>query len=447
MIGLGSVRVAVPVAAQSDGCACSDATCDVTVPLCAGQTMDVGSVQAQVINTEDGLVLEVRYDLDEGYELDETHLYVGKTCPEELSSAPGQFPFSEMYSSGVSGDRYLIGFDDICEYEIKGRGGNGRGRGRGNSGNANGGKWEKTGSCGFNLGDCVYVAAHAVVVQRNGDGDVTWEETAWGDGCDGTEFAPGGNWATYFSYTSSFCDVFPKTIFVGYEDLPEGEGNDYDYNDFLVRLNTDFGVQQVGDDFVVDWIEFDITPRAHGGARNHEFNLLFPQGVLCDGTYDLRVYDSGGVVRDSVGQSFETSTGDVDVFLFETNDALPPKTNNDPNVACMTPNRTAVLRIDFNSPCTFDIASLEPTQPHGSGLFFDPYINVFEPGTTVIEHSIGAGDVRLLTVPDTWLWPIEKVPIWDAYTEVDDNGGLPEFTTTTWFDGGYDVTQVYSNCS
>jgi hypothetical protein len=32
------------------------------------------------------------------------------------------------------------------------------------------------------------VAAHAVVVQRDEEGEIVWEETAWGDGCDGREF-------------------------------------------------------------------------------------------------------------------------------------------------------------------------------------------------------------------------------------------------------------------
>jgi hypothetical protein len=122
----------MPVYAQSDGCARSGATCDVIIPLCASRTEDMGTVQTQVANTDDGPVLEMRYDLDEGYERDETHPYVGKTRPEKLASNPGQFPFSSTYMPGVSGDRYLIDFDETCAYEVTGgRSGNGRGRGRG----------------------------------------------------------------------------------------------------------------------------------------------------------------------------------------------------------------------------------------------------------------------------------------------------------------------------
>jgi LruC domain-containing protein len=440
VVGFGGARTAMPVYAQSNGngCACSEATCDVTVPLCAAQTEDVGTVQTQVINTEDGLVLEVRYDLDEGYELGETHLYVGKTCPEELTSAPGQFPFSDYYSSGVTGDRYLINFDDICEYEVKGGNGNGRGRG-----NANGGNLEKAGNCGFSLGDCVYVAAHAVVVQRNDDGEVTWEETAWGDGCDGARINEKGNWATYFSYTSSFCDVFPETIFVGYEDLPEGEGNDYDYNDFLVRLDTEFDAQQTEDGFEVEEIRFDITPRARGARFEHVFHMLFPADSLCDGEYDLTVFDGDGNVDSSMSDVSFSGDSDNDIVIFDdTGDVFPDQTNTRQVNDCVAPNRTATLTLTFDAPCPFDIEGLEPTAPNGSGLFFDPYITVNQTGET-----IDAGDIRLLTVPDTWLWPQERVPIWDIYTEVDDDGtGQPVFTTETWFDGGFDATKVYDRC-
>jgi LruC domain-containing protein len=431
VVGFGGARTAMPVYAQSDGCACSDATCDVIVPLCAAQTEDVGTVQTQVINTDDGLVLEVRYDLDDGYELDETHLYVGKTCPEELASNPGQFPFSETYDMGVSGDRYLINFDGICEYEIKG---GGRGRG---------GKWETTGNCGFDLGDCVYVAAHAVVVQRNDDGDVTWEETAWGDGCDGTEFSDGGNWATYFSYTSSFCDVFPETIFVGYEDLPEGEGNDYDYNDFLVRLDTEFDAEQTDSGYEVSEIRFDITPRARGAKFEHAFHLLFPPDSLCDGEYDLTVYDDGGNPVSAMTDVAFSGDSDTDIVVFDdTGDVFPDQTNTRQVNDCVAPSQTAELTMTFDDACPFDIDGLEPTAPNGGGLFFDPYITVNQTGET-----ISAGDIRLLTVPDTWLWPQERNPIWEVYDEVDDDGtGQPVFTTETWFDGGFDTTSVYDRC-
>ncbi|WP_178917566.1 hypothetical protein [Natronomonas gomsonensis] len=101
--------------------------------------------------------IDVNYELNDDTENDwylrETHLYVGTTDPRELSSSPGQFPFSkEDYGDGVTEDTYTISFDEICEYELGG--GNGKG---------GGGKWDVGDSCGVAEGDCIWVAAHAVV--------------------------------------------------------------------------------------------------------------------------------------------------------------------------------------------------------------------------------------------------------------------------------------------
>jgi len=134
---------------------------------------------------------------------------------------------------------------------------------------------------------------------------------------------------------------------------------------------------------------------------------------------------------------------DVDLELFDTGDAFPVDgTNGTTGEPCVESNRTAQLTITFDDPCPFDIDSLEPTKPNGSGLFFDPYITVNQTGET-----INTGDIRLLTVPDTWLWPQESVPVWEVYDEVDNDGSdQPVFTTETWFDGGFDSTQVYDRC-
>jgi LruC domain-containing protein len=239
--------------------------------------------------------------------------------------------------------------------------------------------------------------------------------------------------------------VFPETIFVGYEDLPEGEGNDYDYNDFLVRLDTEFDVQQTDSGFEVNVIRFDIVPRARGATFEHVFHMLFPADSLCDGRYDLTVYDVNGDVipTDSVSGQLFTGSADVDIVIFEdTGQIFPDRTNQFGGVACEEPGRTAQLTITFDEECPFDIEGIEPTKPNGSGLFFNPYITVNQSNDEIID----TGDERLLTVPDTWLWPLAGVPIWEVYDEVDENNGLPVFTTETWFDGGYDDTLVYDEC-
>jgi hypothetical protein len=298
------------------------------------------------------------------------------------------------------------------------------------------------------------VAAHAVVVQRDEEGEIVWEETAWGDGCDGREFDEGRNWATYVSYTTALCDVILETFFVGYEDLPQGGGNDYDYNDFLVRFDTDFDVRQAGDTSEVDSITLDILPRARGASFEHEFGIELLPEFLCAGEYNLTVFDATDSEVSSDSGSFDGSS-DVDIPLFilsDTSDAAAPVTvlgssrcispNVDEHVhvlvsdsintgdaypedatnivdgeACVESLRTAELTITFDDPCEFDIDVLDPTAPHGSGLFFNPYIVPDQTGET-----IDVGDVRLLTIPDTWLWPLKEVPIWEVYDEVDEDG-------------------------
>jgi LruC domain-containing protein len=146
LVGLSATGTAAADEQCGPGC---EPQCEAQVPLCAGQDIDVGTVHIRRVPGEDEL--EVEYVLDGETENDwylrETHLYVGKTDPTELSSAPGQFPFSkEDYGDNVTSDTYTIGFDEVCEYAVQ-----------------QGNKWDEETNCGVEAGDCVWVAAHAVV--------------------------------------------------------------------------------------------------------------------------------------------------------------------------------------------------------------------------------------------------------------------------------------------
>jgi len=152
------------------------------VTLWAGQDINVGNLTVVV----DGTDLVVTYNIDpedpeEGWELLETHLYVGYTNPEELTSAPGQFPYSEEHVPAVFTFTYRIPIADIDSYELKG-----------------GKKWVVVEDEG--LGEVIYIAAHAEVRMQTGvdfeDNPVYQEETAWADG---EEIRPEKNWAMYFS--------------------------------------------------------------------------------------------------------------------------------------------------------------------------------------------------------------------------------------------------------
>jgi len=133
-----------------------------TVTLFAGQTLDVGTLTVAV--SGDNLV--VTYDITgSGWELLETHLYVGDEQPTK--SAPGLFPYGpDDATDGQYIRVYTIDLEDF------------------------------TGT--------LYIAAQAEIgmVDEFGDPicyegtDVQIEETAWAEG---TQIRTGKNWATYFA--------------------------------------------------------------------------------------------------------------------------------------------------------------------------------------------------------------------------------------------------------
>jgi len=186
-------------------------------PLYAGQDELVGHVE--VWNDEDNIYVD--YEItEEDWEITETHLYVGKTDPADLTSAPGQFPYSGQIS-------YVIPLDDICEWELE----------TSKKGKETG-KWVPIeGTCGGSFSD-VYIAAHAVVMdiscyntgviygieRRNGKvwGVDVLAGTSW------LEFTipnpPGGNSASpnglaynplngFFYYTDYTLDTNPDTLY------------------------------------------------------------------------------------------------------------------------------------------------------------------------------------------------------------------------------------------
>ncbi len=118
------------------------------ITLLAGQYIDAGDVL--VWNDADNIY--VKYETNGVWELTETHLYVGKTNPEELTSAPGQFPYSEEHNPAETEWTYTIPLADIDSYSLEF-----------NKKGKTTGKWIADGSFGFEINDMVYIAAHAIV--------------------------------------------------------------------------------------------------------------------------------------------------------------------------------------------------------------------------------------------------------------------------------------------
>lgn len=122
------------------------------VDLMAGQHIDVGSVNVQL----DGNTIIVTYETEGDWEIQETHLYVGEVSglPTNGGGNPkiGQFPYKDTYPSGTQTVEVI--------------------------------------TIDLNPGECVFVAAHAVVE----DTATSQNETAWGDG----EPIGGNNWSMMF---------------------------------------------------------------------------------------------------------------------------------------------------------------------------------------------------------------------------------------------------------
>jgi len=127
--------------------------------LVAGQNIKVGTVT--VSNDADNLY--VTYKTDDGWEITETHLAVANSLEEipqtkKFNPIPGKFPYSSKYDLAVTEYTYTIPLED---------------------------------------GDTdLYIATHAKV-EKQIDGGIIQEETAWGYGDDFN----GANWATYSEYT------------------------------------------------------------------------------------------------------------------------------------------------------------------------------------------------------------------------------------------------------
>lgn len=134
-----------------------------TVDLIAGQYYNSGSVTV----TNDANYIYVTYTTANGYELTQTHLYVGPCSNIPVNNPgnpiPGQFPYggNHNYLTTVS---YQVPISQIPP------------------------------------GGCGCIAAHAVVVKRNASGQIIETQTGWGNGV--RINLNGGNWGMKFDYCS-----------------------------------------------------------------------------------------------------------------------------------------------------------------------------------------------------------------------------------------------------
>lgn len=142
--------------------------------LFAGQTINAGSVCVSV----DGQNLVVAYNTTGGWELTQTHLWVGDdlaTMPQTKTGNPqiGLFPYKSGDITGTTSYTFSIPLSSL--------------------------------SASLDLcGHTFDIAAHAALRKADGSGGYQ-TQTGWGAG---TQINGRGSWATYFTYTVS-CDAPP----------------------------------------------------------------------------------------------------------------------------------------------------------------------------------------------------------------------------------------------
>ncbi|HWJ91045.1 MAG TPA: hypothetical protein VNR87_08020 [Flavisolibacter sp.] len=141
-----------------------------TVPICAGQTMNVGEVSVQT--AIDGKTY-VTYTVRGLWYIKELHLYAGDQEDIPLnnsgSPAPGQFPYTKTFTVPYVNQKYTFVID--------------------------------------NLPSAYVVAAHASLVKITSNGTQIDAQTGWGDGCTGKKIVEQGSWGTFVNYVGSACTI------------------------------------------------------------------------------------------------------------------------------------------------------------------------------------------------------------------------------------------------
>ncbi len=217
----------------------------------------------------------------------------------------------------------------------------------------------------------------------------------------------------YLETQLATCEVPPTptprdVVTVGYEDLPMGGGNDWDYNDLVIDITWVLEVS-AQDDLLA--ATFTITqepgagPTAGMTAYKHEFHLQpYEDAFTCDGRYTLRTTRSG---------STSTETG---VYTRGRDFTIIPDTRHPP--------KSVELSIEFDAPpgggCPFEFSNLDPVSSyHGRWLFFDPWLKVKNTGESIRVKTAPYCECRILTVPVDWEWPKpDGNSIWNRYPKV-----------------------------
>jgi LruC domain-containing protein len=217
-------------------------------------------------------------------------------------------------------------------------------------------------------------------------------------------------------------------VVVFFEDMLGSGVNDWDYNDFVVRIASTESVS--GGELTA--ITIDYEPLARGASYYHSFRQVVP--VSGPWTATLTRY-TGGPTTAVLSRTTTTGSGPIDMEIFaDTRDALAPAvaafTNTVPSQKGFQPGAQARLEITLSN------TGVNPDGKAGLAPW-DPYLRLpylTGPQGNEIHRSLHGGATEVVTVgplagtsldfvlvqPVTTVapsWSFEGTPVWDAYPQ------------------------------
>lgn len=250
------------------------------------------------------------------------------------------------------------------------------------------------------------------------------------------------------------------STYVAFEDLKNVGWSDWDYNDFIVKIDVARGKTSDGN---LAALRLDYEAMARGASYNHRFLHGLP--IYGGGSYALTVRNADGQVLSSRSGDF---VDDEPAFaIFErTQQALPLQsgitdnryklfTNTAPMQTWVQKGYTAQLQVMLADPTQNLIDALPP-------LPWDPYLEVIntnqtihlvQPGHTGNTQVVNSNwepnnpmigfDLPLAYVFDTrWKWPQEFLGIWNVYPDYVQYELSDGFTNQSWWDPNSATTHM-----
>jgi LruC domain-containing protein len=253
------------------------------------------------------------------------------------------------------------------------------------------------------------------------------------------------------AYSSVFtlltnCVPTTRNIIIGYEDAMGHANNDWDYNDFVVHVKSQFQTTTISNVEYVTQINLYVEALARGSSYTHSFHVRVPNLV---GTSTVTVNHKTTRSSGSTSSSNTTGSGPVTVTVFEdTKTILPPvgtgtypfSSNTASSTGSHTNGKYTTITIALDDPSSNPLLSMHQS-------VFDAYIKMpYLPGTpevhtegfcSVCSETVATGvynqdkfsgtntQVTGNTMPftvitpyqqsDYWQWPFESSALWRSF--------------------------------